>query len=155
MFEAPSSAITIAPEGRRPCDRTPSGDVGRIAVASGGELVLGLADLDRVVDRVLAPLEPATVVDRDALPALQVGVEPGLTRPPAGAAVEGDPLVRGDPRLLPVGRDLRVLAHRVVHVAVVLHVVRVGTAVPPHVALDPACRPDVVVATHVADVLAP
>ena len=60
---------------------------------SGGELVLRLADLDRVVDRILAPLEPAAVVDRDPRPGLEVGVEPGLAGAPAGAAVERDPLV--------------------------------------------------------------
>src|SRR5262249_53194421 len=44
-----------------------------------------LADLDRVVHRVRAPLEPAAVVDRDPRPAHDVGVEPRLARPPAGA----------------------------------------------------------------------
>ena len=115
----------------------------------------GLADLDRVVDRVLAPLEPAAVVDRDARPVLEVRVEPGLAGPPAGAAVERDPLVGRDPGLGPVGRDLGVRPHRVVDVAVVLHVVGVGAAVAPDVALDPARRADVVVAADVADVLAP
>src|SRR5258706_4171169 len=121
----------------------------------GGELVLRLADLDRGVDRGLAPFEPAAVVDRDPVPAHQVGVEPGLAGPPAGAAVVGDPLVAGDTGLGPVGRDLRIRPHRVVHVAVVLHVVGVGAAIAPDVALDPTGRADVVVATDVADVLAP
>ena len=83
------------------------------------------------------------------------GVEPGLARAPPGAAVERDPLVGRDPGLGPVGRDLRVRPHRVVHVPVVLHVVRVGAAVAPHVALDPAGRLDVVVAADPADVLLP
>ncbi len=36
-----------------------------------------------------------------------------------------------------------------------LHVVGVAAAVAPHVALDPPCRADVVVAAHRADVLSP
>src|SRR5919109_2615543 len=110
--------------------------------SSGGELALGLivrrTDLDGVPDRVLAPLEPAAVVDRDSRPVHEVGVEPRLAGAPAGAAVERDPLVGGDSRLAPVRCDLRVRAHRVVHVPVVLHVIGVGTAVAPHVARDPA-----------------
>src|SRR5205823_1862588 len=85
----------------------------------------------------------------------QVGVEPGLACPPAGPAIEGDPFVGGDAGLLPVGGDLRVRTHRVVHVAVVLHVVRVRAAVAPNVAGDPAGSADVVVAADVADVLLP
>src|SRR5262245_44631091 len=92
------------------------------------------ADLDRVRDRILAPLEPATVVDRDAWPAHEERVEPGLARAPTGSAVERDPLVRRDSGLFPVGGDLGVRPHRVVDVAVVLHVVRVRAAVAPDVA---------------------
>src|SRR5256714_13498625 len=88
---------------------------------------------DGVADRILAPFEPAAVVDGDPRPAHQVGVEPGLAGPPAGPTVEGDPLVGVDPGLLPIGRDLRVGPHRVVDVSVVLHVVGVGAAVPPDV----------------------
>src|SRR2546430_6648083 len=115
----------------------------------------GLPDLDRVADRILAPLEPAAVVDGDPRPAHEVGVEPGLAGPPAGPAVEGNPLVGVDPGLLPIGRDLRVGPHRVVDVAIVLHVVGVGATVPPDVARDPAGRADVVVAADLADVLPP
>src|SRR5438093_96654 len=85
----------------------------------------GHPHLDRVADRILAPLKPAAVVDGDPRPTHQVGVEPGLTCAPARPAVERDPLVGVDPGLLPVGRDLRVGAHRIVDVAVVLHVVGV------------------------------
>src|SRR5947208_6110725 len=114
-----------------------------------------LARLDRVVDRILAPFEPAAVVDGDPLPTHQVGVKPGLACPPPGPAIEGDPLVSGDAGLLPVGRDLRIRSHRVVHVAVVLHVVRVRAAIPPDVTGDPAGSTDVVVAADLADVLVP
>ena len=65
------------------------------------------------------------------------------------------PIVGGDARLGPVGGDLRVGTHRVVDVPVVLHVVRVGAAVAPHVALDAPRRADVVVAADLADVLVP
>ena len=82
-------------------------------------------------------------------------VEPRLGGTPPGAAVERDPLVGGDVGLGPVGEDLRVGAHRVVDVPVVLHVVRVRPAIAPHVALDPARWPDVVVAADRADVLPP
>src|SRR6266508_166738 len=120
-----------------------------------GDLVRGLSDFDRVVDRIPAPLEPAAVVHGDPLPTQEVGVEPGLACPPAGTAIERNPLVRDDAGLFPVGRDLRVGAHRVVHVAVVLHVVGVRAAVAPHVACDPPGRADVVVAADLADVLVP
>src|SRR5207247_8320021 len=50
---------------------------------------------------------------------------------------------------------LRVGPHRVVDVAVVLHVIRIRTAVSPDVARDPAGRTDVVVAADRADVLPP
>src|SRR6185436_15263761 len=80
---------------------------------AAGRLLDGDADLDRVVNRVRAPLEPAAVVDRDARPVEEVRVEPGLGRSPAGAAVEGDPLVRGDVGLAPVRDDLGVRPHLV------------------------------------------
>jgi hypothetical protein len=52
-----------------------------------------LPHLDRVVDRVLAQLVPAAVVDGDARPTHQVGVEPALAHAPAGpAVVEGHQL---------------------------------------------------------------
>src|SRR5262249_49855146 len=121
-----------------------------IRPAVGGE-----PDLDRVVRRIRAPLEPAAVIDRDPLPALEIRIEPGLAGPPAGAAVERDPLVGSDAGFGPVRGDLRVLAHRVVDVAVVLHVVGVAAAVAPHVALDPPGWADVVVAADLADVFAP
>src|SRR4249919_3249614 len=128
-------------------------------IGRSGRVALGdldrQPDLDRVVDRILAPLEPAAVVHRDPLPTLEIGIEPGLAGTPAGAAVERDPLVGSDPGFLPVGRDLRVGTHGVVDVAVVLHVVGVGPAVAPDIALDPAGRADVVVAADVTDVLAP
>src|SRR3989442_12809203 len=114
-----------------------------------------LAPGDHAATAPAARAAPPAAVARDPVPAHQVGVEPGLAGPPAGAAVEGDPLVAGDLGLSPVGRDLRVRTHRVVDVAVVLHVVRVRAAVAPHVALDPAGRADVVVAADVADVLTP
>src|SRR5439155_2373717 len=120
-----------------------------------GELVPDLARLDWVVERVPAPLVPAAVVDGNSWPTHQVCVEPGLARPPAGPAIEGDPLVGSDAGLFPVGCDLRVGTHRVVHVAVVLHVVGVRAAVAPDVACDPARRTDVVVAADLADVLVP
>src|SRR5207247_1059823 len=75
--------------------------------------------------------------------------------PPARSAIEGDVLVGSDAGLLPVGGDLRVGAHRVVEVAVVLHVVGVGAAVAPHVAGDASCRADVVVTAVLTDVLVP
>src|SRR6266568_6606951 len=112
-----------------------------IALCPNGQAVLNgdrLPHLDRVADRILAPLEPTAVVDGDPRPIHQVRVEPGLARAPAGAAVEGDPLVGGDARVYPVRRDLRVGPHRVVDVAVVLHVVRIRTAVSPDVAGGPA-----------------
>src|SRR5579864_315940 len=87
-----------------------------------------LTRVDRVVDRVSAPLEPAAVVDGDPWPFHEVRVEPGLARPPAGAAIEGDPLLGRDAGLRPVRGDLRVGAHRVVDGAVVLHVVGVTPA---------------------------
>src|SRR6476619_1043877 len=108
---------------------TLAGSLGRVLVPWGDGDDFRLADLDRVAHRILAPFEPATVVDGDPLPALEVGVEPGLAGPPAGPAVEGDPLVGGDPGLVPVGRDLGVRTPRVVDVAVVLHVIGVGAAV--------------------------
>src|SRR6476646_2250512 len=135
MFVAPSSNVTIA-SGWEPAG-SQDGDAAlrphRSPISSGGVLGFGLghADLDRVVDRVLAPLEPATVIDRDPPPILEIGVEPRLARTPAGAAVEGDPLVGGDAGLGPVGRDLRVRPHRVVDVPVVLHVIGVGAAIAP------------------------
>ena len=52
------------------------------------------------------------VRDRDPRPGLEVRVEPGLAGSPAGAAVEGHPLVGRDARLFPVGRDLGVGPHR-------------------------------------------
>src|SRR5438876_5071902 len=118
--------------------------------------VLGLRPrLDRVVDRILAPFEPAAVVDGGPLPTHQVGVEPCLACTPAGPAIEGDPLVRGNADLLPDGRDLRVGAHRVVHVAVMLHVVGIRATVAPDVTGDPARGVDVVVAADLADLLVP
>src|SRR6185312_11106839 len=110
-------------------------------------------DLDRVVLGIIAPLVPAAVVHGDVLPAHEQCVEPGLARAPARPAVVGDPLVGRDCGLGPVRGDLRVRAHRVVHVAVVLHVVRVRAAVTPDVAGDAAGRLDVVVAAYLADVL--
>src|SRR5581483_11512149 len=95
------------------------------------------------------------VVDGDPRPSHQVRVEPRLARPPAGAAVEGDPLLRRDAGLRPVRRDLRVGAHGVVDGAVVLHVVRVTPAVAPDVSGDPPGGRDVVVAAALADVLVP
>src|SRR2546427_8088091 len=115
----------------------------------------GHPHLDRIADRILAPLEPAAVVDGDPRPTHQVGVEPGLARPPARPTVERHPLVGPDPGLLPVSRDLGVGAHRVVDVAVVLHVVGIRTAIPPDIAGNPAGRDDVVVAARRADVLLP
>src|SRR5439155_9851335 len=70
-------------------------------------------------------------------------------------AIGGDPLVRGDADLLPDGRDLRVGAHRVVHVAVMLHVVGIRATVAPDVTGDPARGVDVVVAADLADLLVP
>src|SRR5439155_17765961 len=128
---------------------------GAVRSSLGGERGFGFAGLDRVVDRVAAPLEPAAVVDGDPAPAHQVGIEPGLACPPARSAIEGDVLVGSDAGLLPVGGDLRVVAHRVVEVAVVLHVVGVGAAVAPHVAGDASCRADVVVSAVLTDVLVP
>src|SRR5437879_12477179 len=94
--------------------------------------VLGLRPrLDRVVDRILAPFEPAAVVDGGLLPTHQVGVEPCLACTPAGAAVEGDPLVWGDADLLPDGRDRRVGARRAVRVSLVTQGVRVWSTVTP------------------------
>src|SRR5207248_7894391 len=106
----------------------------------------------RVVERIATPLEPAAVVHGDPLPALEICVEPGLAGSPACAAVERDPLVGGDLSLGPVRRDLGVGAHRVVDVAVVLHVVGVRAAVAPDVPRDPTGRTDVVVAADAADV---
>src|SRR5206468_9752367 len=98
--------------------------------------------LDRVADRILAPLEPAAVVDGDPRPAHQVGVEPGLACSPARPAVESHPLVGADPGLLPVGSNLWVGTHRVVDVAVVLDVVlivlRGREILPPFLVLSPA-----------------
>src|SRR5207248_4082078 len=110
---------------------------------------------DWVADGILAPLEPAAVVDGNPWPIHEVRVEPGLARAPTGAAVEGDPFVGGDPRVAPVRRNLRVGPHRVVDIAVVLHVVGIRAAVSPDVAGDPAGRADVVVAADRADVLPP
>src|SRR2546423_13305381 len=93
---------------------------------------------DGVADRILAPLEPAAVVDGDPRPTHQVGVEPGLAGPPSGPAVERHVLVGSDAGLGPVRRDLGVGAHGVVDRPVVLHVIRVGVAVAPDVATDPA-----------------
>src|SRR2546421_51390 len=118
--------------------------------------VLGLRPrLDRVVDRTLPQFEPAAVVDGGLLPTHQIGVEPCLACTPAGPAVEGDPLVRCDADLLPDGRDLRVGAHRVVHVAVMLHVVGVRATVAPDVTGDPASRADVVGAADLSDLPGP
>src|SRR6476469_4777604 len=126
---------------------------------SGRGLVLGrargVADLDRVVDRVQAPLEPAAVVDGRPRKAHQRRVEPRLARPPARAAVEREALVRRDPVLGPIRGDLGVGPHRVLDRPVVLHVVGVRPAVAPDVTADPTCRPDVVVAAHGTDVLTP
>src|SRR6185436_5587329 len=112
-------------------------------------------DLDRVRGRVAAPLVPAAVVDGDVLPVHEERVEPRLARAPARPAVEGDPLVGRDAGSLPVGGDLGVRTHRVVHVAVVLHVIRVRPAVAPDVAGNASRGLDVVVTAHLADVLAP
>src|ERR1700756_2743866 len=114
-----------------------------------------VAGLDRVVDRVMTPFEPAAVVHGDPRPSHEVRVEPRLARPPARAAIEGDPLVGRDAGLRPVRGDLRVGTHRVVDRAVMLHVVRVTAAVAPDVAGDPSGRRDVVVAAALADVLVP
>src|SRR5947209_16577633 len=97
---------------------------------------LGCACLDRVVVGVAAPLVPASVVDGGSGPAHELSVEPCLACTPAGSAVEGDPFVGCDVGLCPVGGDFRVWPHRVVEVAVVLHVVGVAAAVSPDVACD-------------------
>src|SRR6478609_8758438 len=108
MFEAPSSEPNISAGSPRRHAGTMSGYYNRIAAGRlGGGFTFRVADLDRVVDRVLAPLEPAAVIDRDPIPALEIGVEPRLAGPPARPAVERDPLVRRDPGLRPVGCDLR------------------------------------------------
>src|ERR1700737_1394299 len=114
-----------------------------------------LSHLNWVTDGTLAPLDPAAVVDGNPRPTHQVGIEPSLACAPAGAAVKGDPLVARDPGIVPVGRDLRVGSHRVVDVAVVLHVIGIRAAVPPDVAPESAGRGNVVVAAHRADVLPP
>src|SRR5712691_3308365 len=142
-----SRVITAAIEGM--------GDLTAALEKLRGGLGLGIARLDRIVSGVPAPLEPAAVVDGNPRPAHQVGVKPGLACSPAGPAIEGDPLGGADAGLLPVGRDLRVGPHRVVDVAVVLHVVGVGATVPPNVAGDAAGWADVVVAADLADVLLP
>src|SRR5688572_9460502 len=122
---------------------------------SGSELIGRSTDLDRVVLRIAAPLEPTAIVDRNSRPAHEMRVEPGLARPPARPAVERHPLVGRDAGVGPVPGDLRVRAHRVVDVPVVLHVVGVRPAVAPDVAGDSPCRLDVVVTTDLTDVLTP
>src|SRR4051812_42419301 len=114
MFEAPSSVMTVSrtrwsgdvepsqnPYSRIAADRAPFRRLELPPatphlIVSGGVLVADRdrqPDLDRVLDRILAPFEPTAVVDSDPLPTLKVGVEPGLTRAPACAAIEGDPFV--------------------------------------------------------------
>src|SRR5215469_1826290 len=117
--------------------------------------LVGFAGLDRVRLGVLAPFEPAAVVDGGVWPAHELGVEPGFACAPACAAVEGDPFVWADAGVVPVGCDFGVWAHGVVEVAVVLHVVGVAAAVAPDIAGDPPGGADVVVAGAFADVFVP
>src|SRR5207244_3709758 len=71
----------------------PDAELVRAARSARGDryaagLIRRIPGLDRVVDRVLAPLEPAAVVDGDPRPTHQVRVEPGLACSPAGPAIE-------------------------------------------------------------------
>src|ERR1700746_2027007 len=49
------------------------------------------------------------------------GVEEGLTGAPARATVKGHAFVRGDTPRLPLGREVMIVAHGLVDVAIMIH----------------------------------
>ena len=75
--------------------------------------------------RVVAPLKPAAIEDRNAGPAHEPGIEKGFAAAPACATVKSQMLFGGDAGFFPLGGNFLKLAGGVIHIPLVFHVVSI------------------------------
>ncbi len=105
--------------------------------------------------RIIAPFEPATIINRYTRPAHKPGIKPCFTTPPSCTTIKGKMFVRSNTSFNPDIRGLTVFPYCKIKVPVVFHMIGITSAIGKDCSGNASLGFYIVISAYLSNILCP